>query len=247
MSKQLLIYDNIQPIATKHAKWSVEVTNYAYVDGLNSVPLLATEIPFAAPEYPIVFSSTGNEGEYIPLAVMGLKDGQNLLLTSDKLMSTRYVPGFIRRYPFILGGSKDSDLMTLCLDEDSALFSPDGSKGVRLFEDNGEQSTYLKDVVEFLKDYQVRAEMTRAFTKRLHELDLLEPMTANITFKNSESSNLNVTGFYVVKREKLKALGDEAVLELFKRDGLELIYSHLYSLANFNQLIDLMSKELVSK
>lgn len=246
MSKQLMIYDNIQPLSDKHAKWSVNVENFDYVAHLNSSPLLATEIPFAAAEFPVIFSATANEGEYIPLAVMGLKEGQNLLLDEKKMLVTRYVPAFIRRYPFVLGGSKDSDMMALCIDEGSSALVPDGSKGIRLFEDSGEQTEHLKGVVEFLKDYQYRAEMTRVFTKRLHELDLLEPMTANITFKTKDAAPLNLSGFFVVKREKLKALSDTDALDLFKKDGLELIYAHLQSLSNFNGLIDLMSKQLES-
>jgi hypothetical protein len=244
VSKQLMIYDNIQPLSDKHAKWSVSVDNYEYVAHLNSSPLLATEIPVAAGEYPIIFSATAGEGEYIPLAVMGLKDGQNLLLDDKNMLITRYVPAFIRRYPFVLGGSKDSDVMALCIDEGSSALVQDGSRGVRLFEDNGEQTEHLKGVVEFLKDYQYRAEMTRVFTKRLHELGLLEPMTANITFKTKDAAPLNLSGFFVVKREKLKELSDEDALAMFKQDGLELIYAHLQSLSNFNRLIDLMSKQL---
>ena len=244
MSKQLMIYDNIQPLSDKHAKWSVDVENYAFVASLNSVPLLATEITFAAVEYPIIFSATATEGGYIPLAVMGLKEGQNLLLSPENKINARYVPAFIRRYPFVLGGSKDSDLMALCIDEDSQFCVPDGSKGVRLFDDSGEQSEHLKGVLEFLKDYQYRAELTTVFCKRLSELGLLEPMQANINFKNNEAANLNVTGFFVINRGKLKALSDADLLDLFKKDGLELIYAHLQSLSNFNRLIDLMSKQL---
>src|SRR5690606_27179142 len=123
----------------------------------------------------------------------------------------------------------------------------DGSKGRKLFEENGDQSEHLKEVVEFLKDYQYRAEMTKLFCKRLHELDLLEPMQANITFKGREDANLNLTGFYVVKREKLKALSDADALDLFKKDGLELIYSHIQSLANLNHLITKKSARLEAK
>lgn len=244
MSKQLMIYDNIQPLSDKHAKWSVDVKDYGFVAHMNSVPLLATEIAFAATEFPIVFSATATEGSFIPLAIMGLKDGQNLLVSENKKITTRYVPAFIRRYPFILGGNKNSDKMALCIDEDSQFCVHDGSEGIRLFEESGEQSAHLKGVVEFLKDYQYRAELTNVFCKRLNELDLLEPMQASITFKNNEAANLNVTGFFVVKREKLKALSDADLLDLFKRDGLELIYAHLQSLSNFNRLIDLMSKQL---
>lgn len=238
MAKQLLIYDNIQPLSSEaHRNWSVSVEDYAFVSHIISSPLLATEIPFASAEFPVVFSATQREGEYIPLALMGLKEGENLMLTESGQFSTRYIPAFIRRYPFILGGDKDADTMALCIDADSKAIVSDGSKGRKLFDENGQQTEQLKEVVEFLKDYQYRAEMTKAFTKRLHELDLLEPMQANIKFNGAEETNLNLTGFYVVKREKLKAISDADALDLFKRDGLELIYSHIQSLENFNGLI----------
>ena len=244
MSKQLLIYENIQPLSDKHRNWSVGVTSYDFAAGLNSSPLLATEIPFAAGEYPIIFSATATEGEYLPLAVMGLKEGENLFVDEAGKISARYIPAFIRRYPFVLAGNKEAETLTLCIDENSKACSPDGSQGKPLFEENGEQSAHLKEVVAFLKDYQYRAEMTKVFCKKLHDLDLLEPMQANITFKNNENANLNLTGFFVVKREKLKAISDADALDLFKKDGLELIYSHIQSLGNLNTLINKMSERL---
>ncbi len=72
MSKQLMIYDNIQPLSEKHAKWSVGVENHDFISHMNSSPLLATEIAFAATEFPVIFSATATEGEFLPLAVMGL-------------------------------------------------------------------------------------------------------------------------------------------------------------------------------
>lgn len=247
MAKQLMIYDNIQPLSSEaHRNWSVVVDDYSFVSHLISSPVLATEIPFAAGEFPIVFSATQNEGEYIPLALMGLKEGENLLVNAEGQFSTRYIPAFIRRYPFVLGGEKDSDSMALCIDADSKAVHKDGSKGRRLFEESGEQSAHLKEVVEFLKDYHYRAELTKAFCTRLHQLGLLEPMQANITLKGAEQTNLNLTGFYVVKREKLKALSDADVLDLFKRDGLELIYAHLQSLSCFNGLIAKMSERITA-
>lgn len=245
MAKQLMIYDNIQPLSSEvHRNWAVQVDDYAFVSHIISAPLLATEIPFAAAEFPIVFSATANEGEYLPLAIMGLKDGENLLLNEKNQFVTRYIPAFIRRYPFILGGDKAADTLALCIDEASNTVIKDGSKGRRLFDDGGEQSGHLKEVLTFLKDYQYRAEMTKVFCKRLHELDLLEPMQANITFKGREDANMNLKGFYVVKREKLKALSDTDILDLFKKDGLELIYSHIQSLSNLNDLISKKSAML---
>jgi hypothetical protein len=245
VAKQLMIYDNIQPLSSDvNRNWSVQVDDYSFVSHMISVPVLATEIPFASNEFPIVFSATANEGEYIPLAIMGLKEGENLSLDEKFQFTTRYVPAFVRRYPFVLGGDKASDTMALCIDADSKTIIKDGVKGRRLFDESGEQSEHLKEVVEFLKDYQYRAEMTKVFCKRLHELDLLEPMQANITFKGREDANMNLMGFFVVKREKLKVLSDADALDFFKKDGLELIYSHLQSLSNLNHLISKKSEKL---
>lgn len=245
MAKQLMIYDNIQPLSSQaHRDFAVSVESYTFASHLISVPVVATEIPLAANEFPIVFSATGKEGEYLPLAIMGIREGENLYIDSDGRFSTNYVPAFIRRYPFILGGDKGSDSMALCIDLDSSAVVKDGSKGVRLFTEAGEQSDYLKNILEFLKDYHLRAEMTKTFCNLLHKLELLEPMQANITLKGAEQQNVNLTGFYVINREKLKAISDEAALDLFKRDGLELIYSHLQSLGGFNRLIKRASDKL---
>jgi hypothetical protein len=244
MSKQMMIYDNIQPLSEKHAKWSVNIENYAFIEHLNSVPLLATEIPLAATEYPVIFAETATEGEFIPLAVMGLKKGQNLFLNENKAITARFVPAFIRRYPFVLGGNKNSETMAVCIDEDSKACVKDGSKGFRLFTDDGQQTEALKTFMEFLKDFQYRSEMTRVFCKHLNDLNLFESMEANITINGKTDATLNLTGFYVVNREKLKALDDADLLALFKKDGLELIYGHMQSLSNLNKMIDVMTKKM---
>lgn len=243
-NKQLLIYDNVEPLSTeKHRQWALSVSDYNFVSELNSVPLLASEIPFAAAEYPVIFSATKTEGEYLPLAVMGLREKQNLLLNDKGQLTTRYIPAFIRRYPFVFANSSEGNL-ALCIDEGTKFWDKEGKKGQRLFDDEGGQTDYLKQVLKFLQDYQQRTEMTRVFCKRLHELNLLEPVEANIKFKEHEDQNFNVSGFLMVKREKLKALKDEDVQDLFNKDALELLYAHMHSMDHFNGLINKMAAKL---
>lgn len=74
---------------------------------------------------------------------------------------------------------------------------------------------------------------TQIFCQKLVELALLEPMQARIAESAEDSKPKNLTGFWGVKREKLKAIPEESVQELFKNNGLELIYLHLHSLRNF--------------
>jgi hypothetical protein len=47
-----------------------------------------------------------------------------------------------------------------------------------MFDADGEQTQYLATVLEFLKRYQIQFELTRRFSARLSELELLEPMRA---------------------------------------------------------------------
>ncbi|GAM76373.1 sapC-like S-layer protein [Vibrio ishigakensis] len=46
-----------------------------------------------------------------------------------------------------------------------------------------------------------------------------------------------LTGFKVINKEKLKALGQEDLNQLFASDGLELVYLHLHSLRNLNKML----------
>ena len=70
----------------------------------------------------------------------------------------------------------------------------------------------------------------------MKELDLLEPMQAQVTLDGGK--RLSLGGFMAVNREKLKALPGEKLAELTKTDELELMYLHLQSMRNFEPLRD---------
>ena len=245
MAKQLLIYENIQPLSSEtHRDWSVAVESYQFVSGIISAPLVSSEVIPASQEFPIVFSKVGED--YVPLAMMGLREGENLLINAEGRMTTRYIPGFFRRYPFMVGSGENEENMLVGIDVDSSAIIKDGSKGQKLFTEDGQQTPFLIEVIEFVKDYQFRADIAKVFCGRLKELELLEPMTANINIGGDTGTNLNLRGFYVVSKEKLKALSDEAILDLFKKDGLELIYAHLNSLGHINTLIQKVAEKIRS-
>jgi len=239
VTKQLMIYENIQALNKEtHRQWAIKAGSYEYARELATVPLLATEIPFAGAEHAVIFSAPNKDGEHTPLAVLGVEENENLMLSEDGQYQAAYVPGFIRRYPFVFAGDEEQKTWTLCVDENSKALIKDGSEGRRLFDDNGEQTDYLKDIMKFLQDYQTRAEVTRTFCKKLADLGLLVPMQATIESQGNQAANTNMKGFFAIKREKLKELTDEQALDLFKRDGLELIYAHLHSMSNLNRLIE---------
>lgn len=235
MSKQLLIYESAVPLsAARHGSVSLETKGgYAFSAGINAVPLMAVELVRAATEYAIVFTAAGDD--VVPAAVLGIKGDQNLYLASDAHWNAKYIPAFIRRYPFVFAASADKKTLTLCIDEAHPGVNREG-KGQRLFGDDAKPTEYTQNVLKFLQDYQVQFERTKLFGKHLKELDLLVPMQATVTTPKGEP--LSLGSFLTVSREKLRALDGEALAKLVKTDELELVYLHLYSMRNFNEVKD---------
>ncbi len=233
MATQLLIYENAVPVSrARHGNWAVEVgADYGFCRSVNSVPLMAVEMPQSAREYPIVFAGSGDQ--IMPAVILGLRGNENLFLKADGRWDGDYLPAFVRRYPFVFSTSEDGTKFTLCIDESFAGFNQ-VAKGARLFDDEGKASGYTENVLKFLQEYQNQFRVTQAFCKHLSFLELLEPMQAEVTLASGEKSSL--AGFMAVNRDKLKALTGEQFAALAKTDELELVYLHLQSLRNFERL-----------
>jgi hypothetical protein len=242
VSTQLLIYGDVQPInKQRHAGWSVKAGNqFGFAQGVNSVPLMAVEFPNAAEEYCIVFA--GEEENLLPVVLMGVREDENLYVDSEGQWSAKYIPAFVRRYPFVFSSADEGATLTLCIDEGFEGCNEEG-RGERLFDVDGEQTQYLNSVLDFLKEYQAHYQRTKNFAKKLHELDLLEPMGAQFTTPAGEKRT--VTGFQAINREKLKALTPDNFSDLARTDELELIYLHLQSMRNFTKMLDKVSTNSV--
>jgi hypothetical protein len=236
MSSQPIFYKNIVPLNKEvHGDWSVEsVSNYKHTSETNSLYIAAIEFIKAANEYPIVFG-IGPDDSVFPVVILGLKKNENLYINKKGEWLANYIPAYVRRYPFILATEENVlDKFTVCVDSDCPGFNDKG-KGTRLFDEDGNESELLKNSVEFLKEYQNHIQLTTMFCNNMKELGLLEPMKADVKLADGEEISLG--GFMGINREKLKALGSEAMLNLVKTDQMELIYAHLISLGNIDSLM----------
>ena len=234
MTKQLLYYRQAVPLSPKrHEKWSLAPrADFEFAGHSNSVPIAATEFPAAAAEYTIVFS--GQEGAVSPVAILGLKPDENLYLDETKQWDAKYIPAFVRRYPFVFSKSKEGDKLILCIDEKYGGWNQEGH-GQHLFDANGESTEYLGKTLNFVQEYQRQFERTQAFCRKLGELELLEPMAARFKLPSGEKAQL--TGFQAVDRDKLKSLPGDKLADLAKTGELELIYVHLQSMRNFSEML----------
>lgn len=237
MATTLLIYETAVPVSkTKHADLSVDSgTGYGFSRNVNAVPLMAVEFPNAAAEYAIVFAGSGDE--VVPAVVLGLREQENLYLAKEGAWSARYIPAFVRRYPFVFANAEDGKTVTLCIDEAFKGLNREG-RGERLFDADGKQTPYVDNVLKFLQQYQLEFRRTQAFCRKLRELNLLEPMRAQVALASGERVALE--GFMAVERARLKTLNAERIAELARTDELELVYSHLQSLRNFGAVRERM-------
>jgi hypothetical protein len=230
MAKQLLIYERAVPVNPKqHRDLSVKSgADYGFAKEVNSVPLMAAEFEPACSEYAIVFAGQGKE--ITPVALLGVRDHENLYIDEKGAWNARYIPAFVRRYPFVFSSDSNGETFTLCVDENFHGVNREGV-GERLFDSTGERTQYLKTVLGFLQAYQAQFDATRGFCQRLVELNLLEAMRAEFTLRSGQRITLG--GFMAVNRDRLRALPGEALARFAALGELDLIYAHLHSQRNF--------------
>jgi hypothetical protein len=229
LNKQLLIYERaVRVNPRQHKDVSIKSGNdYGFAKNVNSVPLMAVEFEHACTEYTIVFA--GEAAGIMPVALLGIRDNENLYVDESGAWNAKYIPAFVRRYPFVFS-STDGSRFTLCIDEEFRGVNRRGV-GERLFDAEGERTQYLQSVLNFLQSYQAQFDATRAFSQRLVDLDLLEAMQAQFTLRSGRRITLG--GFMAVSRARLRALSGDALARLAGSGDLDLIYAHLHSQRNF--------------
>lgn len=225
MSKQLLIYERAVPVTpADHRNVSIKAgKDYGFASAVNSVPLTVVEFELACSEYPILFTGEGRDA--MPAVLLGVRDRENLHVDANGEWVGKYIPAFVRRYPFVFS-SADGSTFTLCIDESYPGVNRRG-RGERLFDADGARTQYLQNVLNFLQAYQAQFEATRAFCRRIVDLDLLEPMQAQFALRNGEK--LSLGGFKIVSRDRLKKLPGDELSRLATSGDLDLIYAHLHS------------------
>lgn len=220
-------------------------TDYALLNqaaGLNSVFLNAVEFADACREFPIVFVRTGQaQGDkpapIAPLAVLGLMAGENLFLDEGRFTG-EYAPAYLRRYPFAMARmDNNGDQLAVCFDEQWEAF---GEGGEPLFDDKGEATELLQNLVKFLESFETEVERTRRACEALDAAGVLEPM--RFEAQVGDGPKLEVDGFLAVNQEKLNQLPDAKVVELHRAGLLQLLEMHRLSLANMARLAQKRNK-----
>lgn len=211
------------------------VRDWRIATEMNAVMVTASEFLAAAREFPIAFVAVGagpdGKAQISAVILLGLRERENLLVGSDGSWGARFLPAFLRRYPFAYLRGAD-ERYSLAVDAAWPGFSTE--TGEPLFDAQGEISEHLAAVMKFLDAFEEDAARTRHFCERLVQLDLLRG--GEIKGQLPDGTAVEATGFYMIDEAKLRALPDDTVLELHRSGALALIHAHLLSMGQVESL-----------
>lgn len=209
--------------------------SYAFARKANSLYVAGVEFAEACKEYAIVFTRSGER--IVPVVMLGLRSRENLFVDAEGRWGGRYLPAFVRRYPFVLA-DLPGQALGVCIDEAYPGWNEEG--GEALFDEAGQETPFLRNALDFLTQYQREYLRTEAFCQRLAQAGLLVEMNARADLADGRS--FTVGSVLVVDEQKLMALPDATVLSLFRAGELHLISMHLFSLSNMQGLVDRLAE-----
>ncbi len=186
------------------------------------------EFPLCQRHLPIVFSAGADP---VPLALMGLNEGVNTMVDAEGKLrrDDGYVPGYIRRYPWMLAKLDPSrDELSLCFDP-TVDYIGEFDDGERLIEDDGTPSTMTTEILAFCEQFEQAARRTQQFMADIKELDLLMDGELSIQVPNSDQPYI-YRGFQMISEDKLRELRGDQLRKANQSGALAMIHAHLFSL-----------------
>jgi len=234
----MMFYKDIDLLdPSKYGKSKIEsLSDYSFTTEANSLPITGNEFIQASKEYLIAFIKNDKD-EYFPIVVLGVEDQKNLYVTKEGKWNAKYIPGYVRRYPFASMATEEGDKFNICIDESYPGLGTE--KGQALFQEDGTPAPLVEGVIKMFQDYHGQVKHTSDFCQRLADNDLLESKLIKAEVNRQEGSKkFQLSGIFVINEEKLLGLDDKIALDFFKKGEFSLIYSHLISLSNFPRMLD---------
>ena len=239
-------YQEVVPLTKQHRVVLPESRKLPLVfRTLTAVPLSFTEFSVACRDLPIAFVSGDGGSTYVPMAVLGLENQQNLFVTKDNSWEDGvYLPAYVRRYPFCMTrvtvDGKEQAERVACVEKRAI-----SDKGDSLYDKDGEPLATWQERQKLLFEYEADLLRSEEMCRTLGELGVLEPFTMQAV--PNQGTPVAMTGMYRVAEQKLAELPGDKLKELANGGTLSRVYAHLISLANFGRLLDRRTGEPAPK
>ncbi|MGM9484759.1 SapC family protein [Roseateles sp. NT4] len=218
-----ITHKDLRIVTERGAQWG---------DNFMSAPVTVDEFRRVQAHYPIVFQPDG-KGGFVPTALFGLQEGQNLFLTPNQDgWDADYLPLSVQRLPFSIGVADDE--LRMMVDMDSRRIS-DGARGEAVFMPHGGTTDFTENANAVLQTLHEGLQATTEFVQALMDHELLEPFTLDV--ERPDGTHGQLAGFYIVHEERLAALDAGTLGLLHQADYLLPLYMAIASLSNFTPLI----------
>lgn len=230
---------------TEHKDLKIDTRHCArYGDNVNRTLVFSTEFAELHKEYPILFHEDPESGAFQAHAILGFDKDENLFLGEDDWLGN-YVPAILARGPFLIG-FQDRDTEgtvrkepVIHVDMDNPRVGSDDGQAV--FLPYGGDTPYLEKIMRTLQVIHQGAMFDKIFFETLESMNLLEPVSIEVTLSNVEQ--INFPGYQTISGERLSQLDGDSLHELNKQGILGLVFFAVSSLTNFQRLIALKNKK----
>jgi hypothetical protein len=222
------IHRDVRIAATRPTRENAEI---------NAVSVIPREFPRLLAHYPIFFTKNTETGRFELSALLGFRSQENLFFV-DGRWDAGYVPLQIQRLPFSLITRRADDsqgkppTLDVAIDLSQTVQSPEGE---RLFLEDGQPTKLLQGITSMLSALVAGTKDAYAFTGRLVELNLIEPVQIDIEFVDGSDTKLQ--GLFWIAAAALKALPAAQLAELRDREFLEWMYFQMASIAHVSVLV----------
>ena len=203
-------------------------------DSQRFVSVVPSEFPLLVVHYPILVAKDGATGELALGALLGFDENENLFLSEQGMDS--YRPLNLQRGCFFAAGDQ------VAIDLESPRV---GDDGVALFDDKGQPSQYMQGMMAIFRELIQGTAQAKQFVETLEKLKLLEAIDINASFHDGSKNTLS--GVFTIHQANLRALADDQVLDLFRREYLQAIYLMISSLRQLPVLVQMKAKTLPVK
>jgi len=212
------------------------VADFRFVGKTHFASIVLPEFPQAASTFPIVFIQNPNTEQYEPVILLGVEPGQNLFVDEEGNWQASFLPASVRQYPFAYSVSPDNpEQWVLIFDEESSMLGDEA--GDLLFDEKGEETEILQQIMTFIGELQGAAGVTDEFCRFLMEKDMIMPLGIQVP-RGQEMHQ--VQGVFGINEKRLTELSDEEFLEFRNKGYLPLMYAHLFSIGQMERLAMLL-------
>jgi hypothetical protein len=195
---------------------------YGFAASQAVAPVSGMELGAAGLSLPLAFIEEA--GRYVLVAVLSLAPGRNMFVAPDGQWLGGHIPALFRAHPFRLAARGDSDERILCIDEDSGLLVGQGGVGERFFDEAGNPSAAVQEVLRFCSELDRATTLTEQAVKALSQSGVIRPWPISL---KTDAGQQTVNGLHRVDEAALNALDDETFRVLRVSGALPIAYAQI--------------------